>query len=239
MEAMKSAQPTGRHGHPLLELEGVSMTYTRSNAASIHLLNGMNLTVQKGELVAVGGRSGSGKTTLLNIAAGLLRPTTGSVRWSGGDTAGLSRDELARQRGHFIGISFQNGSLIETLTVAENVALAGVGSGAGVNRDRVSELLERVGLADRGRHFPARLSGGEQQRVALARALYANPPLLLIDEPTANLDRRTADELIVDLAGLADRRQGLLVASHDPNLRAAATRSIELEPFPSVTTWPS
>jgi ABC-type lipoprotein export system ATPase subunit len=215
----------------LLDLEAITLTYPGwGTAAPIELLRGIDLSVAPGELLVVAGRSGSGKTTLLNIAAGLTRPSGGIVRWSGERIDRLSRDELARRRGRFIGFVFQNAALIETLTTVENVALGGVPSGIRDGGDRAMALLERFGLRPRADHFPAHLSGGEQQRAAVARALYTDPPLLIVDEPTANLDRHTADATIELLAGLAGANRGLLVASHDAHLIAAATRAVELEP---------
>jgi len=216
--------------YPLLALHGIGMTYPgRDHGAPLRVFDGIDLSVEPGELVVAAGRSGSGKTTLLHIAAGLLRPTTGAVRWDDVALDGLDDDRLARLRGRSIGIVFQNAALIETLTAAENVALQAVPAGVRDGRDRALELLGRQGLAARARHYPCHLSGGEQQRVALARALFADPPLLIVDEPTANLDRRTADDMIADLRGLADQGHGLLVASHDPHLIGVASRVIALE----------
>lgn len=217
-------------GPPLLELEAISVIYPgRDHSVPIELLNGVSVSVSCGEMTVVAGRSGSGKTTLLNVAAGLIRPSSGTVRWSGDWIGELSRDELAKRRGRFIGMVFQSAALIESLTAAENVALAGVPSGVSRDRDHSIALLEQFGLRARARHFPAQLSGGEQQRVAIARALYADAPLLIVDEPTANLDRRTADELIDGLHDLRREKRGLLVASHDPHVINMADRLIELE----------
>ncbi|MFI5254124.1 MAG: ABC transporter ATP-binding protein [Candidatus Limnocylindrales bacterium] len=195
----------------------------------LRVLDGISLTVLAGELVLVAGRSGSGKTTLLSIAAGLLRPTVGEVRWSAASLNGMSMDALARLRGTGIGVVFQNGALIDTLTAAENVALAAVPRGLRTSRNRARELLADQGLSARADHFPSHLSGGEQQRVALARALFADPPLLIVDEPTANLDRRSADALIRLLRRQAIDGRGLLVASHDAHLIREANRVIQLE----------
>ncbi|MGH2467373.1 MAG: ABC transporter ATP-binding protein, partial [Candidatus Limnocylindrales bacterium] len=189
------------------------------------------LAVGQGDLVVVAGRSGSGKTTLLGIAAGLVEPSSGHVLWQGARVADLSADARARRRGSLIGIVFQNAALIETLTAAENVLVAAVP--AGVRREdgrRARELLGEQGLGARRDHDPSRLSGGERQRVALARALFADPPLLIVDEPTANLDRVTADGLIETLVRLAAAGRGLLVASHDRHLIDRATGLIRLEP---------
>jgi len=217
-------------GVALVELRSIVMTYPgRDHGLPVPVLHGIDLDVAAGELVVVAGRSGSGKTTLINIAAGLLRPTAGSIRWSGTEIGGLNPDALARLRGSSIGIVFQNSALIETLTAAENVAVAGVPLGRRGGGPRTAQLLEELGVGARARHFPAHLSGGEQQRVAIARALFGDPALLLVDEPTANLDRRTADEVIGILRSLADRGRGLLVASHDKHAMDVAARVVELE----------
>jgi ABC-type lipoprotein export system ATPase subunit len=216
---------------PLLSLEQVAMSYpARGSVGAVEVLRGVSLVVTGGELVALAGRSGSGKTTLIRIAAGLLRPTRGTVRWNGQNLSACSEDELARMRGTQLGLVFQGGALIDSLTAAENVALAGVASGVRRDGQNLAErLLDRVGVRDRARNFPSQLSGGEQQRVALARALYGHPRLLLVDEPTANLDRATANDLIALLRIVAEADRGLLVASHDPHLLAAADRVIEIE----------
>jgi ABC-type lipoprotein export system ATPase subunit len=215
----------------LIELHSVVLTYPdHDGGGPVEVLQGIDLTVTRGEIVVVAGRSGAGKTTLLNVAAGLLRPTSGAVRWDGTDIAGLGSDALARLRGRTLGMVFQNAALIETLTAAENVALASVPSGVRGGRARVKELLEEMGVASRAGHYPASLSGGEQQRVAIARALYADPPLLIVDEPTANLDRRTADHVLATLDLLASNGRGVLVASHDRHALGIAARVLELEP---------
>lgn len=216
---------------PLLALREIGMTYPgRDHGEPLRVFECIDLTVERGELVVAAGRSGSGKTTLLHIAAGLLRPTAGEVRWSDVALDALDDDRLARIRGRTVGIVFQNAALIETLTAAENVALQAVPTGARDGRGRALELLAAQGLADRARHFPSHLSGGEQQRVALARALFADPPLLIVDEPTANLDRRSAEAVTRQLQNLAEDGHGLLVASHDAHVISIATRVLDLAP---------
>jgi len=214
----------------LLALHGIGMTYPgRDHGEPLRVFDGLDLTLEPGELVVAAGRSGSGKTTLLHIAAGLMRPTAGAVRWADVALDGLDDDRLAALRGRSVGIVFQNAALVDTLNAVENVALQAVPAGVRNGRDRALELLGRQGLAARARHYPRHLSGGEQQRVALARALFADPPLLIVDEPTANLDRRAADELIAQLRALAAEGRALLVASHDPHLIGTADRVLELE----------
>jgi len=183
---------------PALELRDVGMVYRDSEGQPLRVVSDLTLAARAGQMVCLAGRSGSGKTTVINIAAGLLQPTSGQVRWGDLELGDLSADELIRERGRRIGIVFQNAALIPTLRASENVALPAMVSPAQHNgsSDRVQRLLSTVGLADRGSHFPGQLSGGEQQRVALARALFRDPALLLADEPTASLDRRSADRII-------------------------------------------
>ncbi len=216
---------------PLLALSGVSKLYpSRDGSGSIRVFEGIDLEVRAGELVCVAGRSGSGKTTLLHIAAALVAPTSGVVRWRGVDPAGLRDAERSALRRETLGIVFQDAGLIGTLTAAENVALPGLPAGLGSDaRRRARELLELVGVEGRAHHFPSQLSGGEQQRVGIARALFADPPVLIVDEPTANLDRRTADTIIDLLASIRAAGRGLLVASHDAHLVARADRVVALD----------
>lgn len=206
------------------------MEYARANGGSIRVVEGLTLEVEPGELVCIKGRSGSGKTTILLIAAGLLTPTAGSVAWRTVALAGVAEDELTAERGRHVGIVFQNGGLIGSLRASENVALPGMAIGSGGSAmARTTTLLADVGLADRASHFPAALSGGEQQRVAIARSLFRDPPLLLIDEPTANLDRESATAVIDLLVRLRSAGRGILSASHDEQLVSRADRVIQME----------
>lgn len=197
----------------------------------VEILRGIDLVVPRGQFVAIMGASGSGKSTLLGLIAGLDTPTSGSIQLDGEEITGLSEDELALLRGRKLGFVFQSYQLIPTLTAEENVLLphelAG-GNGDGFARAR--ELLTGVGLGDRLDHYPVQLSGGEQQRVALARAFMLQPPILLADEPTGNLDStngRHVLELLVDM----QRRQGttLVLVTHDPQLAAHSDRIVTLE----------
>lgn len=213
-----------------LALSDVAMEYSRANGPPLRILSDLELTVSAGQLVCLAGRSGSGKTTAVMIAAGLLHPTSGAVSWGSIELSKLEPDQITRERGRRVGIVFQNAALIATLRAGENVALAGMAeNGRRPDPTRVEQLLSLVGLAERGDHFPAQLSGGEQQRLALARALYRDPPLLLIDEPTANLDRTTADGIIATLDRLRQHGRALLIASHDQALIAVADRVVEME----------
>lgn len=214
----------------LLELSDISLEYRTPAGARLAILDGASVAVRAGELVCAAGRSGAGKTSLLMVAAAMLRPQGGSVRWPTGPVSGEAASSLARRRGAELGIVFQSRGLIESLTAAENVALPGMAlksrTGGG---QRAQQLLAQVGLAHRTDHYPWQLSGGEQQRVALARALFRDPPLLIVDEPTANLDRATADAIIDLLISLRDEGRGLLVAAHDQRLVGRADRVLELE----------
>ena len=201
----------------------------RSGGRPLAALRNVSFQVEPGETVAIVGPSGSGKTTLLGLLAGLDRPTGGRVLLDGTDLGALSEDDRARLRREKIGFVFQSFQLIPTLTARENVAvpldLAGDGGGAA----RANELLERVGLAGRGHHYPAQLSGGEQQRVAVARAFIHRPSILFADEPTGNLDAATGAR-IIELMMELNRERGttLVLVTHDPDLAARARRIIRL-----------
>ena len=214
---------------PLLTLADTVMEYPRSGGSALRVVDRVSLTVRGGEMVCLAGRSGSGKTTIVMIAAGMLRPSGGEVHWGEVPIRSLSRDALTAERGRHIGVVFQNAALLSALRASENVALPGMAENGTDARERAARLLDEVGLLDRAAHFPAALSGGEQQRVAIARSLFRDPPLLLVDEPTANLDRHSASAVVDLLSGLRDAGRGLLVASHDERLIAAADRVIAME----------
>jgi putative ABC transport system ATP-binding protein len=192
------------------------------------VLKDITFSVGAGEFVAVVGPSGSGKSTLLGLLAGLDLPSSGRVYLDGQDLSGLSEDARAILRGEKVGFVFQSFQLIPTLTARENVQvpleLRGLESS-----DRAASLLERVGLGDRGHHYPAQLSGGEQQRVALARAFTNDPKVLFADEPTGNLDATTG-HTIIDLMVELNRAYGttLVLVTHDPELAQLARRTIRL-----------
>ena len=195
----------------------------------VTILDGVSLEVPSGQFLALTGPSGSGKSTLLGLVAGLDQPVAGSVRVAGVDLAGLDEDGLARLRLTTIGYVFQSFLLLPTLTALENVAIPLELAGAADPAGRARGLLAEVGLAERARHYPAQLSGGEQQRVALARAFANAPPLLLADEPTGNLDSATGSEIIALLVEHHRRRGATLVlVTHDPALAAHAERVVEL-----------
>jgi putative ABC transport system ATP-binding protein len=198
-------------------------------AARVHILKDITLNIGRGETVGLVGPSGSGKSTLLMVMAGLERCDTGSVSVAGEPLTELDEDRLAEFRGRNIGIVFQSFHLIPTMTALENVAVPLELAGAAGAYERAREELAAVGLGDRLGHYPAQLSGGEQQRVALARALAPNPPILVADEPTGNLDEATGRQ-IVDLLFAAHRERGttLVLVTHDTGLAARCGRVITL-----------
>jgi len=215
----------------MVELHDVERTYATPGGQPCHALRGATLTLQRGEYVAILGKSGSGKSTLLNVVAGLDRPTSGTVRVAGEDLSRLGENALAAWRGAQVGVVFQFFQLLPTLTVSENLVLAMELVGRIAQRDRATRamaLLAEVGLSNEARRLPSALSGGQQQRAAVARALANDPPLLIADEPTGNLDSETA----ADLAGLFGRLvaegKTLLVVTHDTALAKAAHRVVRL-----------
>ena len=211
----------------MLRCDALTKTY-RSGGRELTVLNDISFAVEPGGVVAVVGPSGSGKTTLLGLLAGLDRPTSGTVHLDGADLTTLDGDALARLRGGKVGFVFQSFQLIPTLTARENVQVPLELRGEAA-AERATELLERVGLADRADHYPAQLSGGEQQRVALARAFSSRPKVLFADEPTGNLDARTGAG-IIDLMTELNRDLGttLVLVTHDLDLAGRARRTIRL-----------
>lgn len=212
----------------MLVIRDLSKTY-RSAGGPLTVLREVDFTLAAGALVAVVGPSGSGKSTLLGLLAGLDQPTTGEVRFDGETLGLLSEDELARMRRDRVGFVFQAFQLIPTLTAEENVQVPLQLAGREDARPRAGEILRRVGLAGRERHFPAQLSGGEQQRVAIARAFVHDPAILYADEPTGNLDSATGGR-IIDLLTELNRERGttVVLVTHDPELAGRARRVIRL-----------
>lgn len=213
----------------MISLQNIAMQY-RMASESIDVLKALDLHVEAHERVAIVGPSGSGKTTLLLLLTGLEQPTSGEVRINGQVLSALDRNARADLRRDAIGIVFQSFHLIPSLTAEENVALPLDIAGKSDSDRRAREMLARVGLGDRVRHYPAQLSGGEQQRVAIARALVHEPALLVADEPTGNLDERTG-ESIIELLFSLNRESGttLLLVTHDPQLAVRCDRSLRLE----------
>jgi len=195
----------------MLSVDGLSKTYLKGDI-EIPALRDVNFHVAEGEFTSIVGRSGSGKSTLLNLIGGLDTPSSGRILFRDNDLAGMKRAELSEHRRHSIGMVFQSFNLIPHRTALENVILALVFGSVprGKRKRRAASLLEEVGLAERMDHKPGELSGGEAQRVAIARALANEPELLLLDEPTGNLDSRTAEEIMDIICGL-NRERGLTV----------------------------
>ena len=213
---------------PIVVLKNVRLTLT-SRAGPVGILRDVDLEAREGQSLAVVGPSGSGKTSLLMVTAGLERATNGKVEVAGHDLSAMSEDELALMRGAEIGIVFQSFHLVPTMTALENVALPLEFAGEGNAQATARELLQEVGLSHRMDHFPAQLSGGEQQRVAIARALSRKPKLILADEPTGNLDRRTGGHIVDLLFGLQRRRDAtLILVTHDEKLACACDRIIRM-----------
>jgi putative ABC transport system ATP-binding protein len=208
---------------PLVEVAGLSRCF-----GSLSALDDVSLDIAEGEWVAVTGPSGSGKTTLLNVLSGLDRPSAGRVRVGGVDLAGLGARELARYRQQTVGLVFQQFHLISYLTALENVMLAQYVHSM-TDRGEAEEALRRVGLGERLQHLPSQLSGGEQQRVCIARALINQPPLILADEPTGNLDAVNEAVVMSLLADLHQRGHTLVLVTHDPAIASRAGREIRLE----------
>ncbi|MGH9329420.1 MAG: ABC transporter ATP-binding protein [Vicinamibacterales bacterium] len=211
-----------------MELRGVSKTVP-SGDGHLTILHSLDLSVASGEFLAVTGPSGSGKSTLLGLIAGLDAPTTGVIVIDGADITALDEDRLARLRGAKIGFVFQFFHLIPSLTALENVRVPLELADAADPARRATALLDEVGLADRRHHYPSQLSGGEQQRVAVARALANDPPILLADEPTGNLDSVTGRHIIDLLAEVNHtRRATVVLVTHDAELAALAGSRIGL-----------
>jgi putative ABC transport system ATP-binding protein len=214
----------------LVELDGVTKAY-RMGGADFEALRGVSVTIGRGEYVAVIGPSGSGKSTLLHIAGCLDRPTRGRYVLDGTPVGELSDEELSRLRNRKIGFVFQAFHLIAQLSVLENVEVPLVYAGVARERRaaRAREVIEQVGLGRRWQHRPNELSGGECQRVAIARALVGSPELLLADEPTGNLDRRTGEEITLLLEGLHARGVTVVIVTHDPSRARRAERVIQMQ----------
>jgi len=197
----------------------------------IEALRDVNLNVEKNQFIAISGPSGSGKTTLLNIISSIDKPTSGRITVFENDLGAKNEDFLASFRCHNIGFVFQSYNLVSTLTVAENVAfpMEWLETPEDQIKKRIEELLELVDLRQRRDHFPFQLSGGEQQRVAFARALANNPPLLLADEPTGNLDTKTGGKIIQILQKLKDEGKTIIIATHDNQILSLADQKFYLE----------
>ncbi|MGA7179742.1 MAG: ABC transporter ATP-binding protein [Thiobacillaceae bacterium] len=216
---------------PILEANKVSKVYGEGDTRVV-AVDAVSLSLSPGEVLLIMGPSGSGKTTLLSMMGCIMRPTAGEIRVEGQSVSGLSEKQLPEIRRQYIGFVFQSFNLFPSLTTQENVELVlrlkdGDRRRA---RDRALRLLDQVGLAKRAHLYPADLSGGEKQRTALARALAGDPPIILADEPTANLDSRTGQDVLSLLRGLAEQSgKAIAIVSHDPKAEVQAHRVVELE----------
>jgi putative ABC transport system ATP-binding protein len=213
----------------MIRLESVSKI-VQSGPEKLTILHPLDLEVPKGQFLSIVGPSGSGKSTLLGLVAGLDAPTSGRVEIDGEDLTVLGEDALARLRGAKIGFVFQFFHLLPSLTALENVLVPMEIAGLAGAEARSRELLREVGLSQRTHHYPSQLSGGEQQRVALARALANDPPILLADEPTGNLDAANGGHIVEILQGIHERRGTTIVlATHDQELAERADRLLVLK----------
>jgi len=218
-------------GDILVRVNGVTKTYRRGGE-TVNVLSGLALEVPRGDMVALMGPSGSGKSTLLNLIGGIDRPTGGSIEFAGQRLEQMNESELARWRARHVGFIFQMHHLLPMLTAQDNVELPLLltGLSATERRRRAASALKLVGLEDRVKHKPAELSGGQEQRVGIARAIVTDPDILLCDEPTGDLDRRSGDS-ILDLLQALNRDQGktILMVTHDPHAAGRARRTLHFD----------
>ena len=219
-------QPAATPGTTLVELKDVTKEYRRGGE-TVHVLQQLSLEIPQGDFLALMGPSGSGKTTLLNLLGGIDRPTGGSIQVQGTDIARYNESQLAQWRAHNVGFVFQLYHLLPVLSAERNVELPLLltGLSAADRKRRVQAALSLANIADRAKHKPSELSGGQEQRVGIARAIVADPLLLLCDEPTGDLDRKSGDE-ILDLLQALNREQGktIVMVTHDPHAAARARR---------------
>jgi putative ABC transport system ATP-binding protein len=214
----------------MIELKDITKTY-RMGEVDFTVLFGVSLSVQQGEFIAIMGPSGSGKSTIMNIIGCLDRPTSGSYRFEDREISAMTDDELASIRNVKIGFVFQTFNLLARFSALKNVEVPLIYGGvpARLRKDRAIPMLEKVGLADRLHHKPTELSGGQQQRVAIARALVNNPPLLLADEPTGNLDSRSGDDILTILTKLNEQGVTVIIVTHDQSVAARCKRIINVK----------
>lgn len=222
---------TSKAESPFIALSRVTKTYRTGNE-SLPIFTNLDMTIQGGDFVAVMGPSGSGKSTLLNLLAGIDQADSGDIQIAGQRLDHMGETARAAWRAHHLGIVFQFYNLLPMLAAAENVELPLLLKPipASVRRERVAKVLDLVGLGGRGKQSPTRMSGGQQQRVSIARAIVANPSLLLCDEPTGDLDRKSADEVLAML-GYLNRELGktIVMVTHDPEAANAANRTLHLD----------
>ena len=215
--------------HPLIELNEIVKAYG-SGQARTYALRGIGLTIERGEFVAVMGPSGSGKSTCMNIIGCLDTPTSGSYRFDGIEVGQLSRDQRALLRRHYLGFVFQGYNLLARTSALHNVELPLIYAGLRprARRERATEAIEAVGLADRMKHRPTEMSGGQRQRVAIARALVNRPSIILADEPTGNLDSTTGAEIMAIFDRLHSEGNTILLVTHEEAVARHASRIIRL-----------
>ena len=214
----------------LIDVKNLYKIYNEGEESEVRALNGVTLTIDRGEFVAIIGQSGSGKSTLMNILGCLDIPTYGDYHLDGVDVTALSDRQLAHIRNKKIGFIFQGFNLIPALNAWENVELPLIYQGIPFYKrgDLVEEALERVGLADRSRHKPTEMSGGQQQRVAIARAIATHPPIIMADEPTGALDSKTGKHVLEILHGLHDDGSTVILITHDNGIAATAERIVRI-----------
>ena len=215
------------HDSELIRIRDLHKVYKMGDI-EVEALRGVNLTIQRGEFIAVTGSSGSGKSTFMNILGCLDRPTSGEYFLEGQDVSALSSDEWAHIRNRKIGFVFQGFNLLHRTSAVENVELPMMYNGfqAKERRQRALEVLKLVGLAERSHHLPNQLSGGQQQRVAVARALVNRPALILADEPTGNLDTKTGNQIMAIFQKLNDEGRTIVLVTHEPDIAKHAKRSL-------------
>lgn len=230
LDALKAKEIQVGDKGALLTAIGVSKSYS-SPAGQFTALSDIDLTLERGAFLAVVGKSGSGKSTLINLLTGIDRPSSGTISVAGEAVTGKSESELAAWRGRNVGIVFQFFQLLPTLTIAENIVLPMDlvrTLPAAQRRRRAMDMLSRVGIADQADKFPAMLSGGQQQRAAIARALANDPPLLVADEPTGNLDSKTAEGVLELFSGLAAAGTTIVIVTHEHDVMSLVDRTITL-----------
>jgi len=226
----RQSNGSGPSDGPIIDLRQIVKTFATPSGPFTALRN-INLQVRAGERIAVVGKSGSGKSTLINLIAGIDRPSAGEVSVAGAAVHALNQEQLARWRGQKVGVVFQFFQLLPTLTVAENVMLPMDFCDTWPTRerrDRAVALLERVGIAEQADKLPATLSGGQQQRAAIARALANDPPIIVADEPTGNLDSHTTEAVLRLFSSLAAEGKTILLVTHERDVTSYVTRTITL-----------
>ncbi len=215
----------------MVDLSGVSRSYKKGKE-SVEVLHDLDLTIPKGDFLALMGPSGSGKTTLLNLLGGLDRPSSGTVKVAGETLSNMSNSQLSSWRARHVGFIFQFYNLLPVLTAQKNVELPLLltNLGGSERSKRASIALSVVGLSERAKHYPRELSGGQEQRVAIARAIVSDPDILLCDEPTGDLDRETADEILTLMQSLNKEQQKTIVmVTHDPEAARYANRTLHMD----------